>query len=103
MYYRRDGSPYPNVLDWAEDFEHSNRHVAETTLPDGTWVSTVWLGLDQQYSNGPPLIFETMVFGNDDAAEDLQCDLWCERYSTEEQAKEGHERLCRERPWQREA
>lgn len=46
-------------------------------------VSTVWLGLNHNWSGGPPLIFETMVFGG---AHDSE--TW--RYATEEQAKEGH-------------
>lgn len=67
-----------------------SRRVAETTLPNGRWVSTVWLGLDHQYGDGPPLIFETMVFpGKDDIGE-----LDCERYSTEADALAGHAALC---------
>lgn len=47
-------------------------------------VSTVWLGLDHSWlEQGPPLIFETMIFGG--LLADTQ---W--RYSTEEQALEGH-------------
>jgi len=49
-------------------------------------VSTVYLGLDHNFSaEGPPLIFETMVFGG--PLDDEQ-----ERYSTQEQATEGHHR-----------
>lgn len=56
-----------------------------TTLPGGARVSTVWLGLDHQFGDGPPLIFETMVFPAESSM-----DLDCERYSTEEEAKAGH-------------
>ena len=56
----------------------------------GKFVSTVWLGLDYQFEEGePPLIFETMVFpmeGNWD-------EEYCERYSTLEEAEEGHRRI----------
>jgi hypothetical protein len=52
-------------------------------------VSTVWLGLNHQWGDGPPLIFETMVFG----AAELGLDQWCERYSTKAQAVAGHERV----------
>jgi hypothetical protein len=49
-------------------------------------VSTVWLGLDHNFrGEGPPIIFETMVFGEGPYA-DYQ---W--RYSTEEEARRGHE------------
>ena len=50
-------------------------------------VSTVWLGIDHQFGNGPPLIFETMTFRGTHALGDQ------ERYSTEAQAIEGHRRM----------
>lgn len=54
--------------------------VAETTV-GGTWVSTVFLGLDHNWEpGGPPLLFETMVFpGNE-----------CWRCSTWEEAERQH-------------
>src|SRR5215471_17514474 len=37
--------------------------VAVTELPNGGRVSTVFLGLDHNYSGvGPPIVFETMIF-----------------------------------------
>ena len=62
-----------------------NRRVA-LTEEDGWWVSTVWLGIDHNFSEeGPPLIFETMAFleGSYEALE-------CQRYATVEQARVGH-------------
>ena len=59
---------------------------------DDYLVSTVWLGLDHSYDSSEILIFETMVFKNDGQFEDLIC----ERYSTEEAAKEGHKRIADE-------
>ncbi len=59
-------------------------------------VSTVFLGLDHQYGDGPPLVFETMVFEGEGFG-----DLYCERYATWEDAEAGHNhtvaRLKRER------
>jgi hypothetical protein len=57
---------------------------------DGIQVSTVWLGLDHglTFGEGPLEIFETMVFGG-------QYDQEQERYSTEQQAIEGHARWVR--------
>lgn len=52
------------------------------------WVSTVWLGLDHNFGEGPPLIFETMVFKEGDAGE-------LERYSTQEEALRGHKKLLK--------
>lgn len=60
--------------------------VQQTELPNGYWVSTVWLGLNHQFDeDGPPLIFETMVKNPSGEFEDYQ-----ERYSTEEEAMNGH-------------
>lgn len=94
-YYRRDGTAYPageeGHLQWAHDFsDFKLKQVKRTTLKNGRFVSTVWLGLDHNYGDGPPLIFETMVFpgaGNMD-------ELDMRRYSTEEQALAGHEEIC---------
>ena len=67
MYYDRDGfaipsnGPLPVVLVWAQMLER-DREVAHDELPDGSFLSTVWLGLDHGFM-GPPLIFETMRFG----------------------------------------
>ena len=80
MYFSRDGSPI-SVIEWA-DAPKIDRRVAETTLSDGKWISTVWLGLNHRLDDGPPLIFETMVFPSD-----------MERYATESEAIEGHNRM----------
>lgn len=55
-------------------------HVGEA------WVSTVWLGLNHAYGNGPPLIFETLVFGGETDGDG-------DRYSTRDEARAGHERI----------
>lgn len=54
-------------------------------------VSTVWIGLDHGIGSERPLIFETMVFEGEGNQE-----LACERYSTERDALEGHERIAEE-------
>ena len=46
----------------------------------------MWLGLDHSFLGGRPVIFETMVFGGPHDGD-------CERYCTEAQAREGHERV----------
>ena len=50
-------------------------------------VSTVFLGLNHAFGDGPPLWFETMVFGG-------ELDQEQERYSTIEQARLGHAQIC---------
>lgn len=90
-YYDRDGRPM-TLMEWASAFETrmEKKRVAETTLPNGRWVSTVWLGLNHAFGNGPPLIFETMVFDTHEGMGEVDC----ERYSTEAEALAGHAALC---------
>lgn len=49
-------------------------------------ISTVFLGLDHGWGDGPPVVFETMVFGGD-----MDENQW--RYSTWDEAIAGHERV----------
>lgn len=51
-------------------------------------VSTVCLVVDHNWGGGPPLIFETMIFG------DGPLDNWQRRYSTPEEALLGHSHAC---------
>lgn len=116
MYYRRDGTPYTDApglsatVAWAQDFEIANRRVCRTEFWWGGHLSTVWLGLDHNYSpHGQPLIFETMLFtwefetdafDNGDFSE-VHPEEGCWRYSTEKEAIAGHSDLVREYryPW----
>ncbi len=59
-------------------------HVGRDTL-HGSEVSTVFLGLDHSWGSGPPLVFETMIFGGPN-------DQYQERYATYEEAEAGHKR-----------
>jgi hypothetical protein len=63
--YDFDGNPI-SVIEWALLFNDTpGRIVAFDRLAGGdVEVSTVWLGLDQRFwGDGPPLIYETMIFG----------------------------------------
>jgi len=63
------------------------RRVAEDVVGP-YWISTVWLGLDHRFrGDGPPLIFETMVFG--DGGGDMS-GIDQRRWSTEDEARRGH-------------
>ena len=49
-----------------------DRGIARDELDDGSVVSTVFLGLDHQFfCDGPPLLFETLVFPADDSEGDM--------------------------------
>jgi hypothetical protein len=79
--------PVDDVLEWARMFE-GDRHVGNTTIKDVV-VSTVFLGIDHNFRpDGPPLLFETMVFGGEH-------DQYQDRYSTWEEAERGHAEICK--------
>lgn len=54
--------PCDNLIKWTQGFETTMRIVGKTQIGN-VEISTVFLGLDHQYGDGPPLIFETMIFG----------------------------------------
>lgn len=83
-----DGNPVQvhDLLTWAKAFEKENRIVAQDAVGD-VMVSTVFLGLDHRhFDEGPPILWETMVFGGDN-------DQFQERYSSRKEALEGHARI----------
>lgn len=76
------------VLDWAEWFEGSDRIVAKTHVGQAL-VSTVFLGLDHSFGDGPPVLFETMIFGGPLDGTQERCGRW-------RQAEQMHRRLVDE-------
>lgn len=50
----------------------------------GIWVSTVFLGINHQYGDGLPILFETMIFRGGKGNECDRCESW-------EQAETQHE------------
>lgn len=88
-YFDKQGRPISRD-EWAKRFANFDwKRVARTELFGGSvMVSTVWIGLNHQFGDGPPLIFETMVFGGPLDGHDM-------RYSTEGQAIVGHELMVR--------
>lgn len=81
---QHDLVPEPDFLKAAEFFEDmDNRRVALHVIGDSE-VSTVFLGLDHNFrSDGPPLLFETLVTGG-------PLDQRMERYSSWSEAVAGH-------------
>lgn len=69
---------------WFEDFTH--RRITQTTLPNGMWVSTVFLGFDHSFGEGPPILFETMVFKSPQDLDEQDMD----RYASYTEAEAGH-------------
>jgi len=90
-YFDRQGKPVIDVLAWARlHQDRAYKTVAFSELPNGRTVSTVWLGINHNFADdGPPIIFETMVFSAFGMSDDLDMD----RYATEDEARAGHERM----------
>jgi len=83
---KKDAIPINDTDEWAEWFATADRHVGiNRKVLNGKeyYVSTVFLGLDRQHGDGPPLLFETMVF------EDNK-EIFQDRCSTYEEAEEMH-------------
>lgn len=79
---------------WARIFAGDDRFLMGTRIPEkGVKVSTVWIGLAwmlEVEEGGKPLIFETMVFGDDEGAWD---DLASWRWASKEEAMTGHQKI----------
>jgi hypothetical protein len=77
-----------HLMAWAEWLQKSQveRIVAQTGMGDIT-VSTVFIGLNHNMAENPPLIFETMIFGG-------ELDGYTKRTSTWEQAETAHHEAC---------
>ena len=69
---------------WMRENQH-RRRVAEDFVAD-VRISTLFFGTDLGFMpGGPPITFETMIFGG-------QLDLASYRYSTWKEAEEGHKK-----------
>ena len=64
-------------MTWAVWFEKADWQVAKDTFGNAC-VSTVFLGLNHSLGDGPPMLFETMVFGGTLDQEQTQCSTWDE-------------------------
>lgn len=78
----RTPKPCEDVTVWARWFDTADRQIADDYIGD-IRISTAFTGLDHSFTAGPPLVFETMVFGGG-----LSGSEW--RYTTWEEAEEGH-------------
>lgn len=83
-----NGTPVlePDLFAWGKWMQTADRCIAFTQVTPEIRVSTVFLGLDHSW-NGPPEIYETMIFGGPHNE-----DQW--RYSTREEAIAGHQSAC---------
>ena len=75
----------PDVIKWGRWFEAADdERIISKTIVNEARVSTVFLGIDHNFSTGgEPILWETMIFGG-------QHDGWQERYISREKAVERH-------------
>ena len=93
LYYILIGqTPEPSTAEgWVRWLAEHDRVVHETRVGD-YFVSTIFLGLNANYiGRGPPILFETVIFGPDGNSPALDYQRRC---STWEEAKAMHERAC---------
>lgn len=84
MIFDRNGNPITiEQWVWLRSASDEYCRVALDEVGDQT-VSTAWLGVDHNWCEGEPHIFETMLFNSEGSG------MLIERYSTEAQAQEGH-------------
>lgn len=74
----------PDLVKWGKFMEDFNNRRVAVYDQGMVHVSTVFLGIDHGFFDGPPVLFETMIFrGNHDGYQ--------ERYATWDEAERGHE------------
>lgn len=64
--------PEPDLMTWARwlELEGESYHRLDTVL--GIRISTVFLGLNYSWGDGDPILWETMVFDDDDGGTPLE-------------------------------
>ncbi len=92
-----NGEPVPcdDVEVWARWFERASRDRSRIIAQDlderdpakTVKVSTVFIGLDHQWGDGPPVLWETLVFGG-------VLDGEMRRYTSRAEALRGHQAMC---------
>jgi len=91
------GNPVPcnDILEWGRWMERSSRDRTRIIASDldesdpakTIHVSTVFLGLDHSFGSGPPVLWETLVFGG-------LLDGEQRRYTSRAAALAGHQEIC---------
>lgn len=90
------GEPVPcdSLMEWAEWFEHADRRVAFDKVGTSE-ISTVFLGLDHNFGDGPPLLWETMIFRGREWSDLTQRfypkEVDCRRHASRADALDYHE------------
>lgn len=92
LFYTLDenGYPIPSDLKKYSEWMAANREFPVVGKDQfmGIQISTVFLGINHNFGFGPPVLWETMVFGG-------WHDQYQRRYSTLESAKKGHKKAVK--------
>jgi len=93
---RRRIVPVDDTVEFCNYFAKNSRRVDYTEIVAGCFVSTVFLGVDHNFSgDGPPILFETMVFGGEPTEIHYRgvnsgFEDYTRRYATYGEAHKGH-------------
>lgn len=80
-----------DIIEWAKQFDNDQKKVTFTEFEGShIQVSTVFLGLDHSWDRGPPILWETMVFGLPISVDEIQI-----RYISLENSWIGHENIVK--------
>jgi hypothetical protein len=79
-----DGKPViePDIQKWGQWLKTADRILKQDTIGN-VQISTVFLGMNYNFGYGPPVLWETMIFGG-------VHDRYQGRYTSREGALEGH-------------
>lgn len=95
------------VREWSEWYEAASKDGREARRVASTetatmWVSTVFLGINHQFGDGPPILFETMIFTREEYPKEFEGkitwhrdDLDTIRYATWDDALTAHTTIVR--------
>lgn len=87
FFYNIDGEPLTEWQDISEALGNRWQIVDEI---DGWTVSTVFLTINHNFHEGPPMLFETMIFDAEGSS------VSSNRYATKEEAEAGHKKIVEE-------
>ena len=83
--------PTDNLFQWGLWMEDPNNKQVALTEIDELRVTTIFLGVDSQFTEGQPFLFETLVF----KGEQLDWEYDGARYRTWDEAKAGHDAIVK--------
>ena len=87
-----NGNPVvePDLMKWGQWLQNNKERIVKQENIGPYFVSTVFLGLDHNWSNGPPILWETLVFGKGPLKDEMtRCG------GTREQAEAMHEAMVK--------